>query len=403
VAALAAIALASRGSIFIVAAAAALWPLLAYALWLAARGAAARALSHVAVLGWVLAISFAAWILPVIALWITLRQLGAPSELEIAAHAFATGTLLGGLVGLPLGAGVAGSTAIVALTGHAIAEDTASIAIATVRAGTAWFALALGVLAFLRWRREIVALMRPPADIQHFDRIASEYDEQIPRHVRDRLLERKIAIMQRRLEECGIGAGAAGLDVGCGQGWYAIEMARKGYRMSAFDQSAGQVELARRHAAEQAVAVDFTAIDAAAMPFADQSFDFAYSINVIHHIVDLETRQRALAEIIRVLRPGGVFFLHEINVENPLFRTYMGYVFPFLRSIDDGTERWIKPSLLPQVQGAAWRAEVDYFTFMPDFMPPALLRAMAGMERWLERSPLRRWSAHYTARLVKSG
>jgi hypothetical protein len=105
---------------------------------------------------------------------------------------------------------------------------------------------------------------------------------------------------------------------------------------------------------------------------------------------------------VRVLRPGGVFILHEINTQNPVFRLYVGYLFPLIKQIDEGTERWILPSALPSAPGAAWAAEAQYFTFTPDFVPNALQRLLGGIERALERSALRGYSAHYQACLVKN-
>ena len=47
----------------------------------------------------------------------------------------------------------------------------------------------------------------------------------------------------------------------------------------------------------------------------------------------------------------------------------MGYVFPLIREIDDGTEAWIRPSALPEVEGASWTEDKAYLTFLPDFTP----------------------------------
>jgi ubiquinone/menaquinone biosynthesis C-methylase UbiE len=53
--------------------------------------------------------------------------------------------------------------------------------------------------------------------------------------------------------------------------------------------------------------------DAAALPFADQSFSSAVAILMLHHLKSRELQDRALAEVHRVLRPGGSFFAFEIN------------------------------------------------------------------------------------------
>lgn len=53
--------------------------------------------------------------------------------------------------------------------------------------------------------------------------------------------------------------------------------------------------------------------DAATLPFADQSFSSAIAILVLHHLKNRELQDRAFAEIHRVLRPGGSFFVFEIN------------------------------------------------------------------------------------------
>src|SRR5207253_596478 len=137
---------------------------------------------------------------------------------------------------------------------------------------------------------------------------------------------------------------------------------------------------------------------AAALPFADQTFDFAYAINVMHHITEDQQRARVFAEIVRVLKPGGIFFLQEINVSNPLFRFYMVYVFPLMRSIDEGTENWIDPQRLPAVAGASWQSDVDYITFIPDFAPAIVQRIFEPVEHYLEQTAIRKWSAHYIAR-----
>jgi SAM-dependent methyltransferase len=171
--------------------------------------------------------------------------------------------------------------------------------------------------------------------------------------------------------------------------------------MDACDRSTGQLREASRFMRDEGIDVDLAVADGRALPYPDAHFDFAYAVNVLHHVTEPGGRERALGEIVRVLKPGGSFFLHEINTDNPVFAFYMGYMFPLLRDIDDGTELWIKPSGLPEVEGARWDSERSYFTFLPDFIPPPLLKLFSGLERGLERSRLRSWSAHFVARLVR--
>jgi ubiquinone/menaquinone biosynthesis C-methylase UbiE len=100
-------------------------------------------------------------------------------------------------------------------------------------------------------------------------------------------------------------AGARGLDVldvGCGQGIDLVNYARGGARATGVDLTPRHVELARAHL--EALGLDGTVVqgDAEDLPFPDASFDRASSNGVLHHTPDMD---RALAEICRVLRPGG--------------------------------------------------------------------------------------------------
>jgi SAM-dependent methyltransferase len=342
--------------------------------------------------------SAAAWALPIVGLWLLVEGLGASLGLGGAAEAFSVGTFLGALSLIPLGSGVTGTSVIVHLTSLGVPPEESLFAGAMLRAGTTWYAFGLGMLLLWIWRREILgfAPARPQA---HFDELAESYEGQIPAHIRARLVDRKLDAMERWLRDAGLGQGARGLDVGCGQGWYAVEMARRGFAMAGFDASSQQVARVERGATGARVGA-FVA-SAEALPHPDESFDFAYAINVFHHITEPAVRVRGLREIARVLKPGGLFFLHEINTQNPLFEFYMGYVFPLLREIDDGTEAWLKPTDLPAVPGARWADDRRYLTFLPDFLPAPLLSALGPLERGLEASRLRGWSAHYVAALVK--
>ncbi len=86
------------------------------------------------------------------------------------------------------------------------------------------------------------------------------------------------------------------LEVGCGRGEFAERLAGAGIGVVAVDQSARMVELTR------ARGVDAGLGDVQALPFADGEFDAAVANFVLYHVRDIH---RALAELARVLRPGG--------------------------------------------------------------------------------------------------
>ena len=74
-----------------------------------------------------------------------------------------------------------------------------------------------------------------------------------------------------------------------------------------------------------------------------------------------------------------------------------------LEKIGSAYGGWIVPTRLPEVPSARWMPEIDYFTFLPDFLSAGLQRALEPIEAALERSRVRHWSAHYLARLTKHG
>jgi SAM-dependent methyltransferase len=87
------------------------------------------------------------------------------------------------------------------------------------------------------------------------------------------------------------------LEVGCGEGELAARMQGDlGVEVAALDQSLRMVELSR------ARGVDAVVGDVQELPFADASFDVAVAAWMLFHVADLD---RGLAELARVLRPGG--------------------------------------------------------------------------------------------------
>ena len=92
------------------------------------------------------------------------------------------------------------------------------------------------------------------------------------------------------------------LEVGCGMGTDLLQFARGGAKVTGVDLTPRSIELSRRHLALYGQTGEFALADCETLPFADQSFDVAYSNGVLHHTADTAG---AVREIHRVLRPGG--------------------------------------------------------------------------------------------------
>ena len=338
------------------------------------------------------AASIVAWTLPGIGFWALAGAWGHPFGLLESEHAYATSAGLGGLVLAPGGVLVAGTRLMEALESAGFPAGSAALSVLGIRLATVGVATVLGGVFLLMHLRSPVA-----ADASHFDAIADAYDVQIPEARREALLERKTALMRQALEP--VAPGGRGLDAGCGQGAYVARMRALGFDVDGIDASAGQVDLASRKLGAAGVVTTGSVLN---IPAEDNSRDFAYVINVLHHLPSVDAQRRAFAELMRVLRPGGLLFVHEINTRNLLFRFYMGYVFPSLNCIDEGVERWLLPHKLA-VYTDVPVADVHYFTFLPEFLPRRLVSLLTPVERLLEASPLRMYSAHYMAVLRKSG
>jgi ubiquinone/menaquinone biosynthesis C-methylase UbiE len=114
-------------------------------------------------------------------------------------------------------------------------------------------------------------------------------------------------LRQRTANLARIQPGEQILDVGCGTGTLAIEVARRVGRtghVSGIDPSAQQIACARTKAARYHMPIDFQIGVIEQLPFPDQAFDVVFSTLMMHHL-PADLKRQGLAEIARVLKPGG--------------------------------------------------------------------------------------------------
>jgi 2-polyprenyl-6-hydroxyphenyl methylase/3-demethylubiquinone-9 3-methyltransferase len=122
------------------------------------------------------------------------------------------------------------------------------------------------------------------------------------------------------------------LDVGCGGGVLAEEYARLGCQVAGIDVADNSLEVARAHAQAGGLSIDYRLGEAENLPFDGSSFEVVSCCDVLEHISNW---QQVIAEVGRVLKPGGLFFFDTINrtpksqisfiqglQENPLTRLF---------------------------------------------------------------------------------
>jgi ubiquinone biosynthesis O-methyltransferase len=103
---------------------------------------------------------------------------------------------------------------------------------------------------------------------------------------------------------------ASVLDLGCGGGFMAVALAKRGATVTGIDPSAGAIAAARGYAEANNLKIDYRVGAGERLPFPDGGFDIVVCVDVLEHVENLE---RVLAEIRRVLRPKGLFLFDTIN------------------------------------------------------------------------------------------
>lgn len=136
------------------------------------------------------------------------------------------------------------------------------------------------------------------------------------------------AAIQRRFEATrllrmgGALGGGTALEIGCGRGvGAALVFERFGAdRVDAFDLDPRMVRLARRRLEARSRQVRLWVGDATSIPVPGASYDAVFDFGIIHHI---PCWKRCLAEVARVLKPGGTLYAEEVLarfIRNPVVR-----------------------------------------------------------------------------------
>jgi 2-polyprenyl-6-hydroxyphenyl methylase / 3-demethylubiquinone-9 3-methyltransferase len=157
------------------------------------------------------------------------------------------------------------------------------------------------------------------AEIERFSAMAAEWWDPSgkfrPLHkfnpVRLEYIKRRVcAHFSRSFEESAAFKGLRLLDIGCGGGLLAEPMARLGALVVGADPSQTNIEIAKLHAGEVGLDIDYRAATAEELKTAGESFDIILNMEVVEHVADLDL---FMADCAAMVRPGGLMFVATIN------------------------------------------------------------------------------------------
>ncbi|MFN0264773.1 bifunctional 2-polyprenyl-6-hydroxyphenol methylase/3-demethylubiquinol 3-O-methyltransferase UbiG [Tepidamorphus sp. 3E244] len=129
------------------------------------------------------------------------------------------------------------------------------------------------------------------------------------------------------------------LDIGCGGGLIAEPIARMGAEVVAADASRTNIEVARIHADESGVPVDYRETTAEALAEAGEMFDVVLNLEVVEHVADVSLFMRACCDMVK---PGGLQFVATINRTAKAFALAIVGAEYVLGWLPKGTHSWDK-------------------------------------------------------------
>jgi 2-polyprenyl-6-hydroxyphenyl methylase/3-demethylubiquinone-9 3-methyltransferase len=104
--------------------------------------------------------------------------------------------------------------------------------------------------------------------------------------------------------------GKTALEVGSGGGILTEEICKMGFTTTGIEPAAESLQTAQQHAKAQGLNITYEQGVGEQLPYPDQSFDCVFCCDVLEHVRDLP---KVIAEIARVLKPGGVFIYDTLN------------------------------------------------------------------------------------------
>ena len=129
------------------------------------------------------------------------------------------------------------------------------------------------------------------------------------------------------------------LDIGCGGGLLCEPLVRLGATVTGIDAAERNIEVARLHAAQSGLEIDYRCMTAEALVEAGETFDVVLSMEVVEHVADPDL---FLACVGRLTRPGGLAVAATLNRTAKSFALAIVGAEYVLRWLPRGTHDWRK-------------------------------------------------------------
>ena len=174
------------------------------------------------------------------------------------------------------------------------------------------------------------------------------------------------------------------LEIGCGTGYFTKEIVRTGALVTAIDISPELLNIAKQEITE--TNINFLLDNAYELSFEDNSFDSIVGSSVLHHL-EIE---KAISEMFRVLKPGGIMFFTEPNMMNPQIALQKNI--PALkRKLGDSPDetaffRWSLKKLL--MKTGFKEIVIKPFDFLHPALHPSLIPFISSLGEAVEKTPL---------------
>jgi len=196
-----------------------------------------------------------------------------------------------------------------------------------------------------------------PAEVERFTRMAAEWWDPNgkfrPLHrfnpvrlayVRDQIAAR----FGRDIRQARPFEGLRILDIGCGGGLLSEPMARLGAEVVGADASETNIEVARIHARDSGLTIDYRATTAEDLAAAGERFDVILNMEVVEHVADVGLYLSRCAEMVR---PGGLMFIATINRTLKAFGLAIVGAEYILRWLPRGTHRYDRLVRPEEIEG----------------------------------------------------